>query len=132
MPFLGHSDHFLKIQRNYNQYITLGVDLMNKLKFNTVDIQDTIVIVALSVGFILAILFHMDELSMSIASGFFGYVGGTASGLMKDREKERASRRDKEDNVPEEEEEESEPENEEYPEPEKAEVFAPPMAGPKQ
>lgn len=52
-------------------------------KFHPVDLTDLIAITALSIGFILAILGTMNELSMSPATGFFGYIGGVATGTSK-------------------------------------------------
>ena len=52
---------------------------MKDIEFNPIDITDTLVIISLGVGFILSIVFNMNELAMSIASGFFGYVGGVAN-----------------------------------------------------
>jgi flagellar biosynthesis component FlhA len=52
---------------------------MKDIEFNPVDITDTLVILSLGIGFILSIIFNMNELAMSIASGFFGYVGGVAN-----------------------------------------------------
>lgn len=59
----------------------------SSLKFNTVDLTDLVAISALSIGFILSIAFNMNELAMSIATGFFGYVGGVASGTSKSNDK---------------------------------------------
>ena len=52
---------------------------MKDLEFNPIDITDTLVVISLGIGFILSIIFNMNELAMSIASGFFGYVGGIAN-----------------------------------------------------
>ena len=48
-------------------------------KFNTIDLGDLIVIISLCISMILAIIFQMNELSMSIASGLLGYIGGVTS-----------------------------------------------------
>ena len=71
------------------------VNLVSKLQFNKVDITDTIVVIALAIGFIMSILYQMNELSMSVASGFFGYVGGTASANLN-RKKEDEETKEKE------------------------------------
>jgi len=52
-------------------------------KFNTIDLGDLIVIISLCISMILAIIFQMNELSMSIASGLLGYIGGVTSNTSK-------------------------------------------------
>jgi hypothetical protein len=52
-------------------------------KFNQIDLTDLIAIIALSAGFVLSIIYGMNELSMSIATGFFGYIGGVYTGSQK-------------------------------------------------
>jgi hypothetical protein len=56
---------------------------MNSLKVLPVDITDLIAITALSIGFVMSIWNNMMELSMSLATGFFGYIGGYTSGSNK-------------------------------------------------
>ena len=48
-----------------------------RIEFEKVDVTDLIIIVALAVGLIMAIFTDQKELSMSIVSGMFGYVGGS-------------------------------------------------------
>jgi len=49
----------------------------SKLEFDRIDLTDFVVIIALSIGLILAIQLNQKELSMSIVSGMFGYIGGS-------------------------------------------------------
>ena len=56
-------------------------------KFTPIDMTDLIAILALGIGFILSILYNMNELAMSIATGFFGYIGGVVNGNAKAQEK---------------------------------------------
>lgn len=56
---------------------------MNSLKILPVDLTDLISITALSIGFVMSIYNNMLELSMSLATGFFGYIGGYTSGSNK-------------------------------------------------
>ena len=53
-----------------------------KLQFDKVNIADMIVIIALSIALFVAINSNLNELSMSIASGLLGYIGGSAKGIM--------------------------------------------------
>lgn len=48
-----------------------------RMEFEKIDITDLIIIISLAVGLIIAILTDQKELSMSIVSGMFGYVGGS-------------------------------------------------------
>lgn len=58
-------------------------------QFNKIDVTDTIAIIALSIALIMAIVYGMNELSMSLATGFFGYIGGVATtSTKKEREKD--------------------------------------------
>lgn len=45
--------------------------------FEKVNISDVLVIVGLVTALLMAILFAMNELAMSISSGLLGYIGGT-------------------------------------------------------
>lgn len=56
--------------------------------FDKVNLGDVLVIVALSISLLMAISFSMNELSMSIASGLLGYIGG-ASKHMPDKKAEK-------------------------------------------
>ena len=49
------------------------------IKFNTIDITDTLAVLCLGIGFIISVNSGMDKLAASIATGFFGYIGGVAS-----------------------------------------------------
>jgi len=59
----------------------------NPFKFVPIDLTDLIAIGALSIGFVMSIHAGMNELSMSMATGFFGYIGGYTSGTSKSTEK---------------------------------------------
>ena len=50
---------------------------MSKIEFDRIDLTDLIIVVALSVGLLMAVFTDQKELSMSIVSGMFGYVGGS-------------------------------------------------------
>lgn len=45
--------------------------------FEKINIADCLVIITLAAALILAIFYGMNELSMSIASGLLGYIGGS-------------------------------------------------------
>lgn len=49
-------------------------------EFEKIDIENILVILALSVSLITAVLSHMDNLAMSIVTGLLGYIGGTIKG----------------------------------------------------
>ena len=52
--------------------LTLGVNLL----IERINVTDLVVVVALSAALIIAIYSNLNELSMSIASGLLGYIGG--------------------------------------------------------
>ena len=56
---------------------------MDKFSFNKIDIQDYTVILFLGIALLASIWCSLLELSMSIASGLLGYIGGTATSSMK-------------------------------------------------
>lgn len=43
---------------------------------NKINVADCLVIIGLVTALILAIFYNLNELSMSIASGLLGYIGG--------------------------------------------------------
>lgn len=47
------------------------------MMFEKVNIADCIVIIGLISALVMAIFYAMNELSMSIASGLLGYIGGS-------------------------------------------------------
>ncbi len=49
------------------------------LQFNKIDISYLIVVIGLVVSLIISIIYGLNELSMSIASGLLGYIGGSAA-----------------------------------------------------
>lgn len=54
------------------------------MQFEKISLADIIVVVALSLALMLAIFYKQNELSMSIASGLLGYIGGaTKSAVQK-------------------------------------------------
>ena len=57
--------------------------------FEKVNIPDCIVVIGLVMALILAIFYALNELAMSIASGLFGYIGGTVkTAVQKGEEKQ--------------------------------------------
>lgn len=51
-----------------------------------INIADLVVITGLVTGLVMAILFGLNELAMSIASGLLGYIGGSKLPLHKEKE----------------------------------------------
>lgn len=47
------------------------------LQFNKIDISYLIVVIGLVISLIISIFYGLNELSMSIASGLLGYIGGS-------------------------------------------------------
>lgn len=47
------------------------------IEFDKVDLTDLILIIAIAIGFIMAVYMGEKELAMSITSGVFGYIGGS-------------------------------------------------------
>ena len=45
--------------------------------FEKINIADCMVIIGLIIALVLAIFYGLNELAMSIASGLFGYIGGS-------------------------------------------------------
>ena len=56
-------------------------------QFDKINIADMVVIVALSIALFASVWLNQNELSMSIASGLLGYIGGAAKHSMKGDEK---------------------------------------------
>ena len=56
-------------------------------QFDKVNIADMVVIVALSIALFASVWLNQNELSMSIASGLLGYIGGASKHIMKGDEK---------------------------------------------
>ena len=50
---------------------------MDLFQFEKIDIENILVIIALSVSLIMAIFYGLDNLAMSIVTGLLGYIGGT-------------------------------------------------------
>ena len=50
-----------------------------------INVTDLVVVVALSAALIIAIYSNLNELSMSIASGLLGYIGGAGKHHVKKR-----------------------------------------------
>ena len=57
--------------------------------FEKVNIPDCIVIIGLVTALILAIFYTLNELSMSIASGLLGYIGGTVKSAVHQKGEEK-------------------------------------------
>jgi hypothetical protein len=49
-------------------------------QFEKIDIENILVIIALSASLIMAIFYGLDNLAMSIVTGLLGYIGGTIKG----------------------------------------------------
>lgn len=56
-------------------------------QFDKINIADMVVIVALSIALFTSVWLNQNELSMSIASGLLGYIGGASKHIMKGDEK---------------------------------------------
>ena len=56
-------------------------------QFDKINIADMVVIVALSIALFASVWLNQNELSMSIASGLLGYIGGASKHIMKGDEK---------------------------------------------
>lgn len=56
-------------------------------RFDKINIADMVVIVALSISLFASVWLNQNELSMSIASGLLGYIGGASKHIMKGDEK---------------------------------------------
>ena len=52
-------------------------------QFDKINIADMVVIVALSIVLFASVWLNQNELSMSIASGLLGYIGGASKHIMK-------------------------------------------------
>lgn len=52
------------------------------MQIDKVNITDCIVVVGLVVALIMTIFYSLNELSMSIASGLLGYIGGNVKSAM--------------------------------------------------
>lgn len=46
-------------------------------QFEKIDLENILVIIALSVSLVMAIFYGLDNLAMSIVTGLLGYIGGT-------------------------------------------------------
>lgn len=53
------------------------VRALQNIDIDKINVGDLIVILALSITLFASVWFGMNELSMSIASGLLGYIGGT-------------------------------------------------------
>lgn len=49
-------------------------------QFEKIDIENILVIIALSASLIMAIFYGLDNLAMSIVTGLLGYIGATIKG----------------------------------------------------
>lgn len=56
------------------------------MQFEKISLADIIVVVALSLALMMAIFYKQNELSMSIASGLLGYIGGTTKSAVQKKE----------------------------------------------
>lgn len=53
------------------------------MNIDKVNVADLVVITGLVTGLVMAILFSLNELAMSIASGLLGYIGGAKTAVHK-------------------------------------------------
>ncbi|SHK44682.1 hypothetical protein [Megasphaera elsdenii] len=53
------------------------------MQIDKVNITDCIVVVGLVAALIMTIFYNLNELSMSIASGLLGYIGGNVKSAMQ-------------------------------------------------
>ncbi len=49
-------------------------------EFEKIDLENILVIIALSASLVMAIFYGLDNLAMSIVTGLLGYIGGTIKG----------------------------------------------------
>lgn len=61
--------------------------MLQNLDVDKVNVGDLIVILALSITMFASVWFGMNELSMSIASGLLGYIGGATKHVSTNRRK---------------------------------------------
>ena len=59
------------------------------MNIDRINIADLLVITGLVAGLVMAILFGLNELAMSIASGLLGYIGGAKTAVHKSERKEK-------------------------------------------
>ena len=57
--------------------------------FDKVNIPDCLVIIGLVTALIMAIFYNLNELAMSIASGFLGYIVGTVKSAVHQKGEEK-------------------------------------------
>ena len=50
---------------------------MPVFEFEKIDLENILVIIALSASLVMAIFYGLDNLAMSIVTGLLGYIGGT-------------------------------------------------------
>ena len=50
---------------------------MPVFEFEKIDLENNIVIIALSASLVMPIFYGLDNLAMSIVTGLLGYIGGT-------------------------------------------------------
>ncbi len=53
------------------------------MNIDRINIADLMVIAGLVISLVMAILFSLNELAMSIASGLLGYIGGAKTAVHK-------------------------------------------------
>lgn len=61
--------------------------MLQNLDVDKINVGDLIVILALSITLFASVWFGMNELSMSIASGLLGYIGGTTKHISTSRKR---------------------------------------------
>lgn len=63
--------------------ITSGIEEVGLLHVDKINITDCIVVIGLVIALIMTIFYGLNELSMSIASGLLGYIGGNVKSTMQ-------------------------------------------------
>lgn len=58
-------------------------------KFTDINIENVLVLIALSVALIMAIWMGQDNLAMSVATGLLGYIGGTVAKVTNNKEEKK-------------------------------------------
>lgn len=61
--------------------------MLQSVDIDKINVGDLIVILALSITLFTSVWFGMNELSMSIASGLLGYIGGTTKHISTNRKR---------------------------------------------
>lgn len=66
----------------------IPIGVIRMFEFEKIDIENILVIIALSASLIMAIFYGLDNLAMSIVTGLLGYIGGTIKSNPKGGDKD--------------------------------------------